>query len=65
MKWSNQEYNTILLSYFAEYKNATGEDRKKVVKKIKKEIEDSAKKNRKIVPDGLSSVRFLLHFQLC
>jgi ribosome recycling factor len=53
------------LSYFAEYKNATGEDRKKVVKKIKKEIEDSAKKNRKIVPDGLSSVRFLLHFQLC
>jgi hypothetical protein len=65
MKWSNKEYNEILLSYFSEYKNATGEDRKKVVKKIKKEIKNSAKEDGKIAPDGLSSVSFILHFQLC
>lgn len=65
MKWTNKEYTEILMSYFSEYKGAAGEERKEVVKKVKKEIKDSANENGKTAPEGLSSVRFFLDFQLC
>jgi hypothetical protein len=64
MKWTNKEYIEILMSYFAEYKGTTGKDRKKVVKKVKKEIEDSAAETGLTAPNGLSLVRFFLYFQL-
>ena len=57
MKWTNKEYSEILRSYFQEYTGASKEARKTILKRIKKDIKDSAEKNGKIVPTGLKSVR--------
>jgi hypothetical protein len=57
MKWTNKEYCEILCSYFQEYIGSSGDARKSVLKKIKKEIKKSANENGKEPPSELKFVR--------
>jgi hypothetical protein len=60
MKWTTVAINAILNSHLPSYRESFGEDRKQLVRRVRKQIEDEAVKSGTTLPKDLKLVSDIL-----